>query len=32
MDIQISSLINWLTDMYEKQMENKKVKWEKTQS
>lgn len=30
MDIQISSLINWLTDMYEKQMENKKVKWEKT--
>lgn len=32
MDIQISSLINWLTDMYEKQMENKIVKWEKTQS
>lgn len=30
MDIQISSLINWLTDMYEKQMENKKVKVEKT--
>lgn len=32
MDIQISSFINWLTDMYEKQKENKKVKWEKTQS
>lgn len=30
MDIQISSLINWLTDMYEKQMENKKVKVKKT--
>lgn len=30
MDIQISSLINWLTDMYEKQTENKKVKVEKT--
>lgn len=30
MDIQISSLISWLTDMYEKQMENKKVKVEKT--